>query len=215
MKTTIKVAMSLLATVLLVTWVSAHGNDHDGNGNGGGGFGGSGGLLLAIAADEVLPVWNIFGHNGVPARWFPVNGNNRRFAVYPVGQPTDQQVILDRSTGLVWPRVAGVTTAPWEQANDNCSTLNLANAMGWRLPGVQELASLLDPANSHPALPTGSGFQVVTETSPYLYWSSTTAVGNVNNAMGVTFDSAGVAADAKLALHRYWCVRGGQGLAVQ
>ena len=39
--------------------------------------------------------------------------------------------------------------------------MTVGGTKGWRLPSVAELASLVDPANSNPALPTGHPFSNV------------------------------------------------------
>jgi hypothetical protein len=97
------------------------------------------------------------------------------------------EAVLDRETGLVWERSPlSPCTNPlfcvtldsgqrsWRQAHDRCRRLTTGHRGGWRLPGVQELASLVDfdPANtSQPKLPFGHPFIGV---QPAAYWSATT-----------------------------------------
>ena len=83
--------------------------------------------------------------------------------------------------------------------------------MGWRLPTVEELASLVDTSQQQPALPAGHPFSNV---SLNLYWSATTDANDNSNAWTVTFGARGALFIASKtdpdAL--VWCVRGGQGI---
>src|SRR5207302_3854041 len=72
--------------------------------------------------------------------------------------------VLDRETGLVWETSPSGSAFNWRNAEAHCSQLTVGNRWGWRLPTVQQLASLMDgdPANtSHPRLPTGPPFRNV------------------------------------------------------
>src|SRR5712691_8781221 len=68
---------------------------------------------------------------------------------------------LDNETGLVWETAPG-GSGVWTDALEVCNGLALGNRMGWRLPTVQELASLLDQdafiGGSPLALPSGHPF---------------------------------------------------------
>src|SRR5688500_2382610 len=101
------------------------------------------------------PLWEIF-QNGtkVPVTW--TDATNPRFAVY---RPPDaaragtRDLVFDRETGLVWARNAKLSAAlSWLDANTTTRELKLGCKMGWRLPSVAELSSLLDPTQSNPAL---------------------------------------------------------------
>lgn len=88
--------------------------------------------------------------------------------------------ILDRETGLVWARSPTPAQTTWYGAMDYCANLTLGDRKGWRLPVIEELASLVDPANREPALPTGHPFINIQNS---YYWSSTTYVVNDKNAL--------------------------------
>jgi hypothetical protein len=95
----------------------------------------------------------------------------------------------------------------------------VGDRFGWRLPTVEELASLVD--DSTPlfslALPDGHPFSNVQTT---LYWSATTFAPDTSKAWRVSFNQTGTpqvdrnAAVAKSSAGGglVWCVRGGQGI---
>src|SRR5229473_2755731 len=100
--------------------------------------------------------------------------------------------VLDRETGLVWERSPSTSTFEWGNAQGHCNTLNVGNRKGWRLPTIQELASLVDgdPANtSSPRLPAGHPFSNVQSS---FYWSATTSAAFTGNAWYVFFTNGGV-----------------------
>ena len=124
--------------------------------------------------------------------------------------------VLDRETGLVWERSPSTAARVWFNAHDRCNDLTLGNRKGWRVPTVQELASLLDgdPANvaSIPRLPPGHPFVDVVDN---IYWSATTSTGNTNVHWAVYFGYVNVGGDHRvlgaftLTNLYIWCVRGG------
>lgn len=128
-------------------------------------------------------------------------------------QEFNSEAILDKETGLVWERSPLTTFHPWTggifvNALAQCLQRTTGGRIGWRLPSVHELASLVDPANSNPALPTGHPFTNV-QTSDY-YWSATTFSGNPDSAWLVGFSAPSyVGLLSKIEGEHVWCVRGG------
>jgi hypothetical protein len=132
--------------------------------------------------------------------------------------------VLDRETGLVWEQSPdGTNTYQWENAQSHCNDLTVGNRKGWRVPTIQELASLVDPSapSSGPALPPGHPFSNVIY---FFYWSSNTLASDPNYAWSVNFGSlphnpqppgGGVVTSTKTASRAVWCVRGGQGVDPQ
>jgi len=88
----------------------------------------------------------------------------------------------------------------------------MGNRKGWRLPTIQELASLVDSTRSNPALPAGHPFSNV---QSFYYWSATTNAADASGAWGVFFGDGSVLPLTKSSTIRAWCVRGGQGVDPQ
>jgi len=139
--------------------------------------------------------------------------------------PSGGAAVLDRETGLVWEQSPSTAVFTWGQAQFHCNGGDLispsrpgvraGNRLGWRLPTLQELASLADPSVAFPgpALPAGHPF---TNVQSSFYWSATTRSDANSEALGVFFDSSDVSAFTKDAFAFVaWCVRGGQGVDPQ
>jgi len=91
--------------------------------------------------------------------------------------------VSDGLTGLVWLKTAGCfAPTVWESAladvnalaSGSCGLSDGSGAGQWRLPNLNELASLLDASSSAPALPSGHPF---TDVSGAVYWTSTSYFG--------------------------------------
>ena len=127
----------------------------------------------------------------------------------------NQQAVLDRETGLVWTRSPEPFILPWSAALTNCRNLIVAGKMGWRLPAVQELLSLVEAVGNPPvsSLPAGHPFQNIT--TPLEVWSinrlaiQPDAILTVIFNTTVAFGNFPTDADAANETNKYWCVRGG------
>ncbi len=117
--------------------------------------------------------------------------------------------ILDKETCLVWEQSPDATTRTWGAALLHCFASEVGGIGGWRLPTIEELASLKDTVNINPALPSGHPFS--NEQSSF-YWSSTTSASDASFAWSVGFGIGDVGIGVKASSIRLvWCVRGGQG----
>ncbi len=118
--------------------------------------------------------------------------------------------VLDRETGLVWQQSLAGGVLNWQNAQFLCNTVILGNRNGWRLPTIQDLASLIDPSVplSGPTLSAGNPF-IGVQTS--VYWSATTVAGSAGLAWIADFGTGSVTAYSKSDQYHIWCVRGGQG----
>ena len=120
--------------------------------------------------------------------------------------------VLDRETGLVWQRTPD-DDFQWFVAHTRCRSTPTGGRHGWRLPTIQELMSLRDPAATvAPFLPPGHPFNV----QAVDYWSANTSVVNASNAWFLRLGDAGVPlVEAKNLSKFVWCVRGGSGVDPQ
>ena len=124
-----------------------------------------------------------------------------------------RNAVLDRETGLVWQRSpSGSFPSDWASAHFHCTTYDdIEERYGWRLPAIQELASLL---TNRPGagLPPGHPFQF--GAGVMRFWSASTVVGAPTQAWGIFFDSGSFANSVKTSdqMSGAWCVRGGAGL---
>jgi hypothetical protein len=135
--------------------------------------------------------------------------------------PSGGAAVLDRETGLVWEQSPSTTPLQWggpavaffNSAQFHCNDSKVGNRKGWRLPTLQELASLVDPTKLNPALPAGHPFSSNVRSD--FYWSATTLAVLTSDAWTVKFVNGGVFGDDKTVLNFVWCVRGGQGVDPQ
>ena len=137
------------------------------------------------------------------------------------------EAVLDKETGLVWEKSPGTSTHNWQSAGIHCQNLLTGGRGGWRLPTVQELESLKDPAGFSTGvyLPSGypfSNVQVDVDTS---YWTANYSLfsliyagtGTSSTAYTLSFGAGGFGPVTEgLGNSNYvWCVRGGSGTDLQ
>lgn len=103
-----------------------------------------------------------------------INDATKRFVVLPA---FDNQAVLDKETQLVWQRyVSNVADFHWNVWRA-CARAKIGGRMGWRLPTLAELTSLVDPAvTSGVKLSSGHPFLMITGypiPASLSFWSST------------------------------------------
>lgn len=126
----------------------------------------------------------------------------------------NSEAVLDRETGLVWQRsLTDPSTIEWARARSRCVRARVGNGeLGWRLPSVTELMSLIDPTQEKPALPPNHPFLGVIPDG--FYWSSTKSA-QVPTSTWVVNMSTGIASEEPQGNDQVhiWCVRGGMNAA--
>ncbi|MFH0953612.1 MAG: DUF1566 domain-containing protein [Verrucomicrobiota bacterium] len=147
--------------------------------------------IMMKTLDEIPPTWSL-----------TIPGSNR-FALV-----LTNQAVLDKETGLVWERGPSTNTYRWIEAPFVAYNGLIGNRRGWRLPSIEELASLVDTTTGAPSLPSGHPF---TNVQSWIYWSSTTYAENTSQALVVFFNSGAVSTANKVNCNYVWRVRGGYG----
>jgi len=121
----------------------------------------------------------------------------------------ENELVLDRLTELVWPRVGSLGDFPmtWTEALSAVKLMNEENTFGhtdWRLPSRRELSSLVSYSHHRPALPAGHPFTV----SQTWYWTSTTASMAPGYAWRVHLEGGRMFYGDKIRDAMVWPVRG-------
>jgi hypothetical protein len=140
--------------------------------------------------DKVQPTWS----QKLPAE--------KRFVLV-----LDGEAVLDRETGLVWEKTPDTTKRNWDQAVVYCYNKEVGGRKGWRLPTIEELASLVDTTQHTPALPSGHPFVNVQSD---LYWSSTEYASVPDAAWAVFMFGGNVISYSMNSSLYVWVVRGGK-----
>jgi hypothetical protein len=92
--------------------------------------------------------------------------------------------ILDKETGLVWAKTPDLVPRDWQTAMNYCTQLNLGGRMGWRLPTIVEINTLVDVTNPGLVkLPVDHPFQNVSSSG--FYWSSSMYDSNTAASWGI------------------------------
>ena len=166
--------------------------------------------ILVFAAMPAMAV-NAPGFYYVMPSWDQTLPGVTRFIVLT---NMSSAAVLDRETGLVWEQSPSPDTFSWDAAQSHCNLLTTGNRIGWHLPTVQELSSLVNPsvASPGPTLPSGHPFSNV---QSYFYWSATTTAFSTDTAWGVYFDVGHASLFGKSTATYVWCVRGGHGVDAQ
>jgi len=120
-------------------------------------------------------------------------------------------VVTDTSTNLQWQDDADAknVTKTWQEAIDYCETLTLAEKSDWRLPNINELASLIDDSQNYPDAENPHFLNIASA----WYISSTTEAGDDSSGYVwfVDFQSReGQDQSVKISTYNVRCVRTGE-----
>src|SRR5262249_43113868 len=63
------------------------------------------------------------------------------------------EAVFDKETGRVWEQSPSTSPVSWFDALSHCYALEVGRRKGWRLPTIEELASLVDTSQPAPTLP--------------------------------------------------------------
>jgi Protein of unknown function (DUF1566) len=150
-------------------------------------------VLAATASAGALPTWDK-----------KIDGAKR----FKVLSAFDGAAVLDRETGLVW-EIAVSIGLNWRAAHKHCGIRNTGGRMGWRLPALDELLTIVDPARS-PATPEGAPFTGLFAGG---VWTANEDVDTPTAAVTVDFNAFLLSTRSKTLSRAVLCVRGGRGSA--
>lgn len=171
-------------------------------------------VAYGIAAMSVFaPVAPALASGGTAA-WDITYPNAVRFVTLPA---LGNAAVLDKETDLVWEKSPSQGAHTWNSAsngaNDRCNRLVIGARMGWRLPTIQELTSVMDMTSGNNNLQNPAFTFGVWNTGEAI-WSATTDANATTQAW--TMNLAGTLVKVnKGALARAWCVRFRQGVDAQ
>ena len=113
-------------------------------------------------------------YNARCVRGGPADGSTRQDPPPDLYAEVAAGEIQDRWTGLVWTQATSPASMSHADAVAYCAELNL-NGNAWRLPSVNELATLVDQRTVSPAIDTAT----FPDTAPnHYYWSQTEWAGS-------------------------------------
>ncbi len=142
--------------------------------------------------------------------WDKQLGEDRFVLVLPTDANPDGAAVRDNETCLVWEQSPSTAQQPtWFDAHTHCFRSEVGGRGGWRMPTIEELASLKDTVNTNPALPDGHPFDTDAVQLDF-YWSSTTVAEAPHAARVMAFDIGLIFQFTKTNEEKLvWCVRGG------
>ena len=111
--------------------------------------------------------------------------------------------VKDNQTGLIWEQEPDREHDVWSRSNERCAAKDVGGEKGWHGPSVEELKTLIDPAQRDPALPPGHPFSNI---KSEIYWTSTPDPKDDIVAWQVSFFSGEPVTDQKSGTRRMWCV---------
>ena len=170
-------------------------------------------IVVGLALVTVAQAGPVMAGAPVLRSWSQQLKPSKRFTVL---KAFANAAVLDNETGLVWERDPGNTSLNWLNAHIHCNQFPVGGRKGFRLPTVEELATLVDPSVPlpGPTLPVGHPFVNIHSST---YWSATTDARDANSAWVVGFESGDVISGVVAGLAKtdgvfVWCVRGGRGV---
>ena len=100
-------------------------------------------------------------------------------------------VVVDYATNLMWQYASSASSVSWNEAHNDIHSLNSTGYAGysdWRLPTIEELASLLEPDKSSQHLYIDPIFG----TTQLWCWSADTVASSPEMAWYISFSSGGI-----------------------
>lgn len=108
-------------------------------------------LLYAELKDYYQSVWHMRAYLELVPSSPDAQASRDQIVIWQekLGQPDAQVTIwIDPATKLMWPKRDNGSPVNWTEAERYCSNLSLGGYSDWRLPTIEELGSLYDPAQN-------------------------------------------------------------------
>ena len=118
---------------------------------------------------------------------------------FTVSVVNGDEIVTDAATGLIWQK-GDLSAKRWKEALEYCESLNYAGYSDWRLPNINELASLANYDKYSPA----SDFPGISQEN---YWSSTTDIPFLGSALNIFFHTGEIDYASKDTFYYVKCVR--------
>ena len=118
-----------------------------------------------------------------------VRGTDLPDAVLVPSTVDGEDIITDTTSGLIWQKTY-LSNKTWKEALDYCENLTYANYSDWRLPNLNELFSLINDDKFSPA-------SDLTNVAKQPYWTSTSSMTSINEALYINFYGGSIGASAK------------------
>lgn len=96
----------------------------------------------------------------------------------------DETRIYDRATELTWEQAGSTDKVSFPEAEQYCRKLAKGSGLGWRLPKIKELATIIDENSYHPSI------YPIFQTQSRFYWSSTRNAADNDFAWLVNFSDS-------------------------
>ena len=90
----------------------------------------------------------------------------------------------------------------------HCALRNIGGRMGWRMPALEELLTLVDQTETTPAVPAGAPFEGLIGVP---FWTANEEEGDPTLVVTVSLDVFTLSGASKTIARRVLCVRGGRG----
>jgi len=119
-----------------------------------------------------------------------VRGTELPGAVLVPSTVDGNDIITDTTSGLVWQDIRGESNYTWLAALEYCKNLTYAGFSDWRLPNLNELFSLINDDKVSPA-------SDLTNVAKMPFWTSTSSMTNMSEALYVNFSTGRIGASDK------------------
>ena len=165
----------------------------------------------SVAASDANAAWYVYFYFGYPKTDLVSNQFSWRCVRTATSHPApsahydlQSETVRDVGTGLLWQRSTPDRTFTFDDARTYCSQLSLAGQLGWRLPSMTELLTLIDEGAATAPMIDATAFP---NTPSEAFWTSSEFGGVSGMAWQVYFDHGNGLYGLPSAQFRARCLR--------